>query len=278
MNQRNTQSRIPNRIHSSQSLLPPFDTSAVTTHSLDVLTNVFVSQDVPQSMPTGETLRNIGHQSIIGQIASSVYYRRSHEAKHYGFSDNPPAGIRIPQRIIQPIRIRMLRPRHSEHPRERIHLREPPAARIVPARPQVLQARRGARASTRRATESRPVNGASGSPVHRAWVRRPAIDRRALPRAAACDGQGSTLPDVASDAEIVHLFGGARRKIARGVGAPRATLSECFDQECDQHYQKNIYQSKYDYFSIPYAHPILVRWYHFFENRHLNPQRNTKYY
>lgn len=51
-----------------------------------------------------------------------------------------PAGIRIPERIVQPVGIGLLRPRQREQPRERIHLREAARGGVVPARAQNLRA------------------------------------------------------------------------------------------------------------------------------------------
>ena len=45
-----------------------------------------------------------------------------------------PAGIRIPQRIIERVDVRMLCPRQTQHARERVYLREAARGGVVPAR------------------------------------------------------------------------------------------------------------------------------------------------
>jgi hypothetical protein len=49
-----------------------------------------------------------------------------------------PAGIRIPERIIERVGVGLLRPRQREQPRERVYLRETARGGVVPARAQVL--------------------------------------------------------------------------------------------------------------------------------------------
>ena len=77
-------------------------------------------------------------RELIEQQFSGASEKRAAPNDSKSYEYRLPAGIRIPQRIIERVGVGMLRPRQRAQPRERVYLREAARGGVVPARAQVL--------------------------------------------------------------------------------------------------------------------------------------------